>query len=195
MAEPISKRQLFRFGLRDIAKHIREGAKDATEEDAPVDETIWFRPPGAIQAEDEFLSACERCPHCVEACPHQAISLLGPAEGRKEGSPVLHPEKSPCHWCTDMPCIRACPTEALSFPKEEDITSLLPIGTAQIDQSACLLADGILCDTCATRCPTHIRAIRMNGRDPVINDALCTGCGICATYCEAEPGAIKIIPN
>ena len=84
------------------------------------------------------------------------------------------------------------------FPKDsiadsvDDIASLRPIAIAQIDHDACLLAQGILCDTCATRCPTHIKAIRMNGRHPVLDATRCTGCGLCAYHCEAEPGAIKL---
>jgi len=192
MPEPISRRQLFRFKLGDFTRHFKEEKK--VLEDAPEAEKKSFRPPGAIADENDFLSACLRCPHCADACPHDAITFLGPAEGRKEGSPVLHPAESPCHWCVDMPCIQACPTKALEHPIANDLTSLLPIGVASIDAEGCLLAQGILCDTCAVRCPTHIRAIRMNGRHPVLDATRCTGCGLCAYHCEAEPGAITITP-
>ena len=189
MAEPISRRQLFRFKLGDITRHFKE---DEKKHDAPEKKIQWFRPPGAIAEEDAFLTACERCPHCADACPHSAITFLGPAEGKLEGSPVMHPAESPCHWCTDMPCIAGCPTEALDFPIETELSSLHPIGIATIDADACLLAQGILCDTCAIRCPTHIKAIRMKDRHPVLDTDLCTGCGLCAYHCEAEPGAIQI---
>jgi len=191
MPEPISRRQLFRFKLGDFTRHFKEEKKEA---DTSEKEKKWFRPPGAMVDEDDFLSACLRCPHCADACPHNAISFLGPAEGRKEGSPVLHPAESPCYWCEDMPCIAACPTPALEFPIEDHLSSIRPIGLASINADACLLAQGILCDTCAVRCPTHIRAIRMNGRHPVLDATRCTGCGLCAYHCEAEPGAIKISP-
>lgn len=190
MPEPVSRRQLFRFKLGDFTRHFKES--ETTESSEGEEKIRWFRPPGAIADDDAFLAACERCPHCAEACPHGAISLLGPAEGKLEGSPVLHPALSPCYWCTDMPCINACPTDALSFPVQDDITSIAPIGVATIDHDACLLAQGILCDTCAIRCPSHIKAIRMNGRHPVLDATRCTGCGLCAYHCEAEPGAIRI---
>jgi ferredoxin-type protein NapG len=190
MAEPISRRQLFRFKLGDFTRHFKE----EDNEEAPP-EKKWIRPPGAIADENSFLTSCERCPHCADACPHHAISLLGPGEGNKEGSPVLNPAQSPCHWCVDMPCIQACPTDALTYPIENDVSSLRPIAIARIDHDACLLAQGILCDTCATRCPTHIRAIRMNGRHPVLDATRCTGCGLCAYHCDGEPGAINVLPR
>ena len=190
MPEPISRRQLFRFRLGDITRHFKEPEKK--DDNEPEPENPWFRPPGAITGENEFLAACERCPHCADACPYDAITLLGPAEGKREGTPVLHPAQSPCHWCIDMPCINACPTKALTYPAKEDITSITPIGLASIDADACLLAQGILCDTCAIRCPSHIKAIRMQGRHPVLDATRCTGCGLCAYHCEAEPGAIRI---
>lgn len=188
MPEPISRRQLFRFKLGDITRHFKEGQEETGEEEKEK----WIRPPGAIAEESNFLAACERCPHCADACPHGAITFLGPSEGKLEGSPVMHPVESPCHWCTDMPCINTCPTDALSFPIANELSSVRPIGVAIIDNDACLLAQGILCDTCAIRCPTHIKAIQMQGRHPVLDAEKCTGCGLCAYHCEAEPGAIKI---
>ena len=88
-----------------------------------------------------------------------------------------------------MDCIQACPSGALSFGDNE---SVLPIGVAVIDPDLCLVSQGILCDTCAVRCPSDVRAIRMHGRLPVLDRDRCTGCGLCAYHCEAEPGAISI---
>lgn len=190
MPEPISRRQLFRFKLGDFTRHFKEEKKK--DEDVPEEKMKWFRPPGAIVDDGDFLASCLRCPHCADACPHDAITFLGPAEGRKEGSPVLHPTESPCYWCKDMPCIAACPTPALNFSIKEKLSSLPPIGIASINADACLLAQGILCDTCAVRCPTHIRAIRMNGKQPVLDASRCIGCGLCAYHCEADPGAITV---
>ena len=193
MPEPISRRQLFRFKLSDIARHFKEPEKPI--DDKPKPEKAWFRPPGAI-AEEDFLEKCSRCSDCVDACPYGVISKLGAAEGRLEGSPVLKPVQSPCHWCEDMPCIQSCGTGALvSKLIDGDKSIVNAIGKAEIDHSACLIAEGILCDTCATRCPVSVKAIRMVGRRVELDMDRCVGCGLCAYHCEAESGAIKVKPT
>ena len=42
------------------------------------------------------------------------------------------------------------------------------------------------CKLCDIVCPSG--AIRMEARKPVIDDALCIGCGRCATQCWWGPG-------
>jgi len=188
MAAQFSRRNLFRLKPTDLAQlwvqSRRQGGR-AGEEPEPV-----IRPPGALAVEADFLSACERCHQCIEACPFDAIQPLGPAAGRAEGTPFLTPADKPCHWCPGMDCIRACPSGALRFGENETVP---PMAKAVLNSDRCLVTQGILCDTCAMRCPSHIRAIQMRGRMPVLDAERCTGCGLCAHYCEAEPGAISIV--
>lgn len=187
MSAEFSRRNLFRLKPTDLAQlWVKSRQQDEGAGDQPE---TYIRPPGALKIDEEFLSACERCHKCIEACPYDAIQPLGPIAGAAEGTPFLTPEVKPCHWCSDMDCINACPSGALSFGENKTVPE---IAKAVIDPDLCLVGQGVLCDTCAVRCPTEIKAIRMRGRAPVLDADLCTGCGLCAYYCDAEPHAISI---
>jgi len=139
--------------------------------------------------ETSFLSICQRCSHCVTACPHHAIESLGPEAHVAERTPVLHPDTAPCHWCEDMPCIEACPSGALSYGPDRIVP---PIGKAVLNMETCLTTEGVPCETCAQYCPPHVRAITMSGGRPVLDEDRCTGCGLCAYHCESTPSSIHI---
>lgn len=89
-----------------------------------------------------------------------------------------------------MDCVHACPSGALSFGAGSRPNA---IGVAEINLEDCLTTQGILCDTCSLYCPPDIQAIRMADRKPVLDRDLCTGCGLCAFHCEAQPIAIRIV--
>jgi len=189
MPAEFSRRNLFRLKPTDLAQLW---VKSRRQEDGAGDRPeAYIRPPGASKVAAEFLSLCERCHKCMEACPFDVIQLLGPVAGVAEGTPFLTPETQPCHWCPSMDCIHACPSGALSFGGNEKVA---PIARAVINLDLCLVSQGVLCDTCAVRCPTEIKAIRMKERFPVLDAERCTGCGLCAYHCEAEPHAITILP-
>ena len=149
-----------------------------------------MRPPGALADEEVFLATCQRCGKCAEACPYGVIELLGPAAGRAEGTPVLEPAENPCRWCDSMDCVNACPSGALSLESDGNAR---PIGKATLHLDRCLTSQGILCDECAAVCPASVRAIRMVGRQPQLDEEVCVGCGLCAHYCASEPVAIDIV--
>lgn len=189
MATPISRRALFRLRPADVLFLVRESRQgDGGESCQPKP----WRPPGAVDSEDEFLSLCERCGKCSEACPHDVISHLGPAAGPAEATPIIDPIKNPCRWCTTMDCIRACPSGALRFDTNGGVD---PIGKASLNLDTCLTGQGILCDTCAQVCPSTIEAIRMRNNRPELDVERCTGCGMCAYYCESDPVSITMQPE
>ncbi len=184
-----NRRQLFRFKMsdlnRELGKVFSTPSRDTGIETEAKDEPVLFpRPPGAISEEQEFLDTCERCHACAGACPYEAISTYGPAMGKLEGTPFIDPAKAPCHWCEDMPCLKACPSGAL-----QEQEPLKPIALISLDFDRCLVSQNTLCDTCSYRCPSHIRAITMVNRRPVLDSEKCTGCGMCFFHCEAEPSA------
>lgn len=181
-----NRRQLFRLGLGDFSREVGRAVGGAEQDE----EVPFVRPPGALEDEEEFLQTCERCGACGEACPHDVVRSFGPAFGSLEGTPFLEPEIAPCRWCVDMPCIKACPSGAL---KQEESVPVAPIAKVSIEMDKCLNTQGTLCDTCSYRCPSHVHAIRMVQRRPVLDLEKCTGCGLCILHCEAEPGAIKLI--
>ena len=187
MATRISRRALFRLRPSEMLSLISEKERSGENEGQP---RRYIRPPGAIPQEAGFLSACSRCSKCVEACPDDVIKSLTAVAGIAEGTPFLKPEENPCRWCVDMPCIESCESGALSFPREGSVP---PIAKAVFDLDKCLNEQGVLCDTCAQRCPTSIKAIRMVGRKVEFDEDRCTGCGLCAYHCEAEPRAFSIV--
>ena len=71
--------------------------------------------------------------------------------------------------------------------------ALAPIAKAVLNLDTCLNNQGTICDTCAVMCPPHVKAIKMINRKPLLDVDLCTGCGMCAYYCESEPGSITIV--
>jgi ferredoxin-type protein NapG len=182
-----NRRQLFRFRLGDLSREIGRTLRDPEQDEEAVP---FVRPPGALPEEEAFLSSCERCHACAEACPYTVIRQFGPAFGPMEGTPFLDPATTPCHWCEDMPCIKACPSGALH--QKEDIP-VPPIAKVALNLNQCLNTQGILCDTCSFRCPSHIKAIRMVQRMPVLDEERCTGCGLCITHCEADSSAFSLV--
>jgi ferredoxin-type protein NapG len=183
----LTRRQFLRLGVFDHIDLVRE----STGNDKKAGDDIPKRPPGALSNDANFLEKCNRCGDCAEECPHNVISLLGPASGTWEGTPAIDTNTVPCRWCASMYCINACKTGALSF---NDDGRLNPIGKAKLDFSLCLNSQGIICDECAAVCPSDVRAIRMNGRVPELDQDLCVGCGLCAHHCPATPTAIRIVP-
>jgi MauM/NapG family ferredoxin protein len=161
---------------------IREGDRQAPP---PV------RPPGARSPEAEFAAACERCGKCSQACPYDVIRHLGPEAGATEGTPFLTPDTDPCRWCPTMDCIHACPTDALQLVAGQRPA---PMALAVVDPAACLNSQGILCDECASVCPSDVRAVTVSfGKTPVIDQQACTGCGLCVFHCAAEPKALSTL--
>lgn len=78
------------------ALHLLEGDK------------YYPRPPGA-RKEEEFLSLCQRCDLCREACPWDVIAPVPFSKSFiNAGTPVLAGHCRYCGLCTE-----ACPTGAL----------------------------------------------------------------------------------
>lgn len=151
-----------------------------------------LRPPGAIP-EARFVAACTRCRQCVEACPHEAITLASPQDGYPEGTPYLpNVAAKPCQLCEDLPCVAACAEGALKPLLREEVR----MGVAQVDPALCFAYQGQICDYCIDRCPFPDLAIAADERGrPVVNPDRCVGCGLCAYICVTTPGAIGVRPR
>lgn len=117
-----------------------------------------IRPPGAL-ATPEFLSACVRCGLCVQACPHATLRLAGSGQGVAIGTPFFVARELPCEMGGDVPCVKACPTGALS-------KSLRNIDAAQMGRAHLSRPEGCYsfigaaaCRSCYQACPLKGRAI------------------------------------
>jgi ferredoxin len=95
----------------------------------------------------------------------------------------------------------ACPTKALcpvnfSDVPNEELSSLLKMGTAVLDKEKCIpYALKQSCLACIEICPIE-RAITMKTeeepRQPVFDEELCFGCGACENVCPALPKAVSM---
>jgi ferredoxin len=154
-----------------------------------------IRPPGST-AEDDFLAKCIRCGECMKVCPTNAIQ---PAlnEGGITGlwTPVLKMRLGYCEYECTL-CSQVCPTQAIQrMPLEEK--QKIKIGLAFFDRNRCLpYASARTCIVCEEHCPTPKKAIWFEEvqvmtsaktlttvKQPHVDPALCTGCGICETKC------------
>ena len=145
-----------------------------------------MRPPGAIE-EASFLAGCTRCDECRIACPHDAIVHAPERLREAAGTPMIDADHQACMMCEDFPCIHACEPGVL--------TSLVPpmMGTAKVTEHLCLAHHGTTCTVCSERCPVE-GAISVREGKPTVNEASCTGCGVCRYVCVAPENAILLMP-
>jgi len=191
LSDDYTRRQFFGCLVEAMEQRVRRMAAQAVAagvEQKAAPSPQFLRPPGALN-ESAFLKTCTRCTDCIEACPYDSIRRLGDEFGNAAGTPAIIPDQSPCYLCEDMPCVKACPADALIPTMRNDVR----MATAAIDRERCYQAMGQPCDYCVTRCPLKSEAI-MFGDDnvPVINAEYCTGCATCAYLCPAE--AVRLAP-
>lgn len=143
--------------------------------------TAALRPPWA-QAEQEFIARCDRCGHCVSACPTHILK-----RGRG-GFPEVDFSAGECLFCAD--CVSSCQPGAL-------VAAGRPAWQlrVRIDTEACLAYRGVECRSCSDPC--EARAIRMRlqvggAAIPEVNLSNCNGCGACYPVCPVQ--AIRIQP-
>ncbi len=152
----------------------------------------YFRPPGALP-EVGFLAACTRCGDCVGVCPVHAIRLAPTDAGLAAGTPYIEPEIQPCIACADMPCARACPTEALTLPKNG--WAGYRLAALELVPDRCVTFHGTTCDVCVRACPIGSAALTQDeGGHPVIRVEGCVGCGVCVRACITSPSSFVLRP-
>ncbi len=108
-------------------------------------------------------------------------------------TPYIDPMRNPCVMCTDLPCISACPDEAL-LPVQE-LTDV-NMGYAILDKKKCQAYGESFCQQCVIDCPVPGAIFQVDDK-PVIDKNICTGCGVCMRSCSTVniPLAIKIKPQ
>ena len=192
------RRNLLRQGVHFFAKPAVDKVQGKIDGINKVMDKITkrvplLRPPGAI-SERQFLQACSHCDECIHACPKDAI-LRAP---KKMGflvfnTPYIDPLRNPCVMCTDLPCISACPDEAL-LPVQ-NLTDV-NMGYAILDKKKCQAYGDTFCQQCVIDCPVPGAIYQVDDK-PIIDKNICTGCGVCMRSCSTVniPLAIKIKPQ
>jgi MauM/NapG family ferredoxin protein len=179
-----NRRALFRSTLNGWAEKLMEQAERRV---AP---TRYVRPPGALP-EVGFLAACTRCGDCVRACPVQAIVAVPADGGLAAGTPRLQLDREPCIACSDMPCVRACPTAALTPPA--DGWRGYRLAELEFHPERCVTYRGVACRVCADRCPIGAAALVIDDTGhPAIRHEGCVGCGVCVRACISHPSSFTL---
>jgi ferredoxin-type protein NapG len=179
-----NRRALFRSTLNGWAEKLMEQAERRV---AP---TRYARPPGALP-EVGFLAACTRCGDCVRACPVQAIVAVPADGGHAAGTPRLQLDREPCIACSDMPCVRACPTAALTPPA--DGWRGYRLAELEFHPERCVTYRGVACRVCADRCPIGAAALVIDETGhPALRHEGCVGCGVCVRACISHPSSFTL---
>ena len=163
-----------------------------------------IRPPGALP-EEEFLGACIRCGLCVRDCPYDILKLGQLGDEVTAGTPYFTARTGPCEMCEDIPCIPACPTNALDHDLVDINNSRMGLAVV-VDQETCIAFLGLRCEVCFNVCPIRGDAITLDYKHnvrsgkhalflPVVHSEACTGCGLCERACILEEAAIRVLPT
>ncbi|MBK1716757.1 ferredoxin-type protein NapG [Thiocystis violacea] len=163
-----------------------------------------IRPPGAVP-EDDFNGACIRCGLCVRDCPFDMLHLAELGQDIPTGTPYFIAREAGCEMCEDIPCVAACPTNALDHALTDIRKADMGLAVL-IDQENCIAFQGLRCEVCFNVCPVRGEAITLdmqhNERSgkharfiPVVHSAHCTGCGKCEEVCILDEAAIKVLPR
>ncbi len=130
------------------------------------------------------IEACTGCRLCEIACSLKHEATIWPEASRikvfedKPGVPVPYM----CVQCPDYPCVKACPTNALSVDEET--------GAVLVDEGFCTL-----CGLCISACPGRVPRI-VDGKSAVIICDLCGGDPECVKICSMVGyNALRVIAH
>lgn len=150
----------------------------------------FLRPPGAAP-ELAFLAACTRCGDCIDVCPVRAIVPAPANAGLAAGTPLIDAAIQPCTVCPDMPCARACPTDALMVPAR--LWTGYRLAALELDPERCIAFHDVQCGVCARACPVGDDALTLDAEGrPVLRAEGCVGCGVCVRACVTLPSSLEL---
>ena len=170
-------------------KMMDGGLAEIEDKVAPERQTP-LTPPGSLSAKN-MARRCTGCQLCISECPNQVLRpsddlwhLMQPVMSYERG--YCRPE---CNRCSEV-----CPAGAIK-PIETEVKASTQIGHAVWIKKNCIpLTDGVSCGNCARHCPTGAIEMVLSDPDdeesaeiPVVNEAICIGCGACENLCPARP--------
>lgn len=142
---------------------------------------VVVRPPWAAPP-NRFLSLCDRCGHCRDACRERIILLTD------SGYPRIDFLNGACTFCGD--CARICPTGALRYSD----TGTAPWTLKAHTGDRCLSFQGVVCRSCGEWCETgaiRFRFIKGGVAQPQVDSSVCSGCGACFAVCPVQAIALR----
>ena len=156
-----------------IMSEVEEENKEVPEEEETKKEQVWIHI-------DPLR--CSGCRLCEVACSLKHENIIWPEASRIrvfEFIPAINIPTT-CAQCPDYPCVKACPTDALSV--DEDTGAVL------VNEEKC-----IRCGLCIKACPGDIPRIP-RGKPSVVICDLCGGEPECVKVChEAGYNALTIV--
>lgn len=184
--------------LAQEKKKVDGGLAVVEDKIAPERKTP-ITPPGSISAQN-MAHHCTACQLCITACPN---NVLRPATSIEH---FMQPHSSfEIGYCRPecTRCSEVCPTGAIRKISREE-KAVTQTGHAVWLKWNCVpIADGVPCGNCARHCPTGAiqmipleevkdedkpaQPVRRHLEIPIVNEALCIGCGACENLCPARP--------
>ena len=167
-------------------------------EDLPLEEGGLFkdryRGVHRLNRDEEGRVKCVACFMCQSACPANCITV-DEAGSHQATFPHILARQSPCVVCTDLSCMKVCPTDALSLLEVDQIN----MGYAVLNDMTCLRGPGgdqEDCRLCIESCPRGEEAISVDQYHGIIEirDG-CIGCGVCEHACPTDPASIWVEPR
>jgi len=162
-----------------LSQQSTDGPIDANREISGQNET---RPSYVWISRDD--SRCSGCRRCEIACSLHHEGRIWPEASRIRVFMLLPGVEIPhlCAQCPDYPCVKSCPTEALSINHKT--------GAVIVDKEKCTA-----CGICTKACPGKIPHLHPNGEHILICD-LCDGDPQCVKVCNGGGwNALRISPK
>lgn len=157
-----------------------------------------IRPPGSIP-EPQFLAKCVGCGECMKACPTNTLQPCMFTDGfNRLYTPKMVPRVAGCEEKCHL-CGHVCPTGAIrKLPYEEK--QFVKVGTAVVDRNRCVAWEqNKECLVCDEVCPYnaitahYVETTTGKFKVPVVDEELCTGCGMCEQHCPVADTAAIVI--
>ena len=136
----------------------------------------WLHPPWS---KADFAEYCEVCDACIKQCPE---GILVRGAGR---FPVVDFSKGECTFCKK--CVLACEYSAFKGDNNKPWDAVAQIG------ESCLTAHAVECRSCGDSCEQSAIRFRLQVgtvAQPLLDTALCTGCGACVAGCPTQSIAV-----
>ena len=175
----IERREMLKgVALLAVTEKVNDGGFAPIVSPVRAERETTILPPGAV-GERNLALKCVGCGRCAAECPEKIIKL------NNLGRPYLDFNVGSC-LLGCIRCGRACPTGAI-LPLQPEMKPHVHVGLARWNAERCLRqTEKENCQACVRKCP--VKAIALVSGVPVVNEALCIGCGACEHVCPARPG-------